>query len=110
MCDELIVPKDYHSFYRDLRVCSESAQCVAASNTMTNTSVTDVARVSIPAQEPQCTSTATGNKTRRQKTRSMSAAECRDRTVITGASIQERRMTDSTKQSRKSTSSVRVRV
>jgi len=41
-----------------------TAQCVAASDT-----VTDVARVSIPAQEPQCTSTATGNKTRRQKTR-----------------------------------------
>jgi len=27
MCDELIVPKDYHLFYRDLHVCSESAHC-----------------------------------------------------------------------------------
>jgi len=32
MCDELIIPKSYHSFYRDLHVCSESLQGIAASD------------------------------------------------------------------------------
>ena len=43
MCDELIIPQSYHSFYRDLCVCSESVQGIAASgdNTMTNTSVSE---------------------------------------------------------------------